>query len=110
MHIENLEQNGIIIIKPAGSMDATTTSIFVNACQEQLNTGKTKIAVDLSSIEYISSAGLRGVLTILKASRALSAAVAFCCLQPMVAEVFKISGFTSMMTITDSLEAALTSL
>ncbi|GAB1409626.1 STAS domain-containing protein [Desulfovibrionales bacterium] len=110
MHIESLEQNGIVIVKPVGSMDATTTSIFVNACEEHLNTGKGKLAVDLSGIEYISSAGLRGVLTILKASRTLGATVAFCCLQPMVAEVFRISGFTSMMTLADSLDAALASL
>lgn len=110
MHIKTQEQNGILVVKPAGSMDATTTSIFVTACQEQLDTGKNKMAVDLSGIEYMSSAGLRGILTILKASRATGSTVAFCCLQPMVAEVFKISGFTSMMTITDTLDAALASL
>ena len=107
MQIDCINQDGTIIIKAVGSMDATTTRIFVNACQEQLDAGKTKVAVDLSGIEYISSAGLRGVLTILKASRPLGATVSFCCLQPMVAEVFKISGFTTMMPIFDTLETAL---
>lgn len=107
MHIKTQEQNGIIVIKPAGSMDATTTGIFVTACQDQLGAGKSKMAVDLSGIEYISSAGLRGILTVLKGSRAAGGTVVFCCLQPMVTEVFKISGFTSMMTITDNLDAAL---
>jgi anti-anti-sigma factor len=90
-------------------MDATTTNIFVNACQEQLDAGKTKMVVDLSGLAYISSAGLRGVLTVLKSGRPLEALIVFCSLQPMVAEVFRISGFTTMMPIFDTLEAALAS-
>lgn len=110
MQINVSERNGAVIVTPVGSMDATTTNIFVNACQERLNAGSPKMAVDLSEIGYMSSAGLRGVLTVLKASRAQGATVVFCCLQPMVAEVFKISGFSTMMAIFDNLDAAIASL
>lgn len=110
MQIDVVEKNGVVIVKPAGSMDATTTNVFVNACQDRLNGGSIKMAVDLSGIGYMSSAGLRGVLTILKASRSQNATVVFCCLQPMVVEVFKISGFTTMMPIFDTLEAAMATL
>ena len=110
MHIDVSQIQDIVVIKPSGSMDATTTNIFVNACQERLDAGAVKILVDLVGIEYMSSAGLRGVLTLLKVSRAKKVPVAFCNLQPMVSEVFKISGFTAMMPIYDTPETALAKL
>lgn len=110
MHIDTVETNGVTVIKPVGNMDATTTTIFVTACQDCLAKKSTKILVDLAGVEYMSSAGLRGILTVLKASRGQSVPVAVCSLQPMVAEVFKISGFSSMMPIHDTPEAALTAL
>ncbi len=110
MNIDISETQGVVVIKPAGSMDATTTNIFVNACQERLDAGAAKILVDLGGIDYMSSAGLRGVLTLLKGSRAKKVPVAFCRLQPMVSEVFKISGFTAMIPIYDTPETALAKL
>lgn len=70
MHIRVSETQGVVVIKPVGSMDATTTNTFVNACLERLDAGAAKILVDLSGIDYMSSAGLRGVLTLLKGGRA----------------------------------------
>jgi len=110
MQIDVSQIQDIVVIKPSGSMDATTTNIFVNACQESLDAGAVKILIDLAGIEYMSSAGLRGVLTLLKGSRAKKVPVAFCNLQPMVSEVFKISGFTAMMPIYDTPETALAKL
>jgi anti-anti-sigma factor len=110
MNIAVSEVSDVVILKPEGSMDASNTNIFVHACQERLETGTKKMVVDLAGIEYISSAGLRGVLTVLKACRAQHAEVAFSSLQPMVAEVFKISGFTAMMPIFDTPEAAMSTL
>ncbi|NCD25472.1 MAG: anti-sigma factor antagonist [Deltaproteobacteria bacterium] len=110
MHIDILETNGATIVKPVGSMDATTTAVFVTACQDCLAKKATKILVDLAGVEYMSSAGLRGILTVLKASRGQGVPVAVCGLQPMVAEVFKISGFSAMMPVHDTQEAALAAL
>jgi anti-anti-sigma regulatory factor len=39
MHIDISETQGVVVIKPGGSMDATTTNVFVNACQERRDAG-----------------------------------------------------------------------
>ena len=57
MQINVSQIQDIVVIKPSGSMDATTTNIFVNACQESLDAGAVKILIDLAGIEYMSSAG-----------------------------------------------------
>ena len=72
--------------------------------------GAKKIVVDLAGIEYISSAGLRVILTMVKASKGAVATLAFCSIQSMVAEVFKISGFSSMLPIYATRDEAVSAL
>ncbi|MBQ4567147.1 MAG: STAS domain-containing protein [Desulfovibrio sp.] len=109
MEIRLTEQDGISILEISGRMDATSTPEFENTVRDL--PGQTPLLLmDMSGLEYISSAGLRGILGLVKAFRAASGKLAFCALQPMVAEVFRISGFTAMLTVRDSREEAVTAL
>ena len=56
------------------------------------------------------TAGLRGILGLVKALKACAGKLAFCSLQPMTAEVFRISGFNAMLTVRDSRQEALAAL
>lgn len=99
MQVQTEERGGVSILALTGRMDATTANIFEEACRALLNAGAKKIVVDLGGIEYISSAGLRVILTMVKASKGMAATLAFCSMQTMVAEVFRISGFSSMLPV-----------
>ena len=66
-----------------------------------------QILVDMSAVEYISSAGLRGILTSAKKLKAKGGNIQFCGLQGMVADVFKMSGFAAMFQIFDNKEQAI---
>ncbi len=109
MQVAVSEQNGITVLSLTGRMDATTANIFGDACRASLDGGARRVVVDMSGVEYVSSAGLRVILTMLKATRSLKGTLAFCGLQPMVSEVFRISGFNSMLstyaTTTEALAA-----
>lgn len=107
MQIDIAVQDGITILKVAGRMDATTVNVFTDECQKQLKTGSGRFVIDLAGLEYISSAGLRGILTMGKACKAAKAALAFCSMQAMVADMFKLSGFTSILTVYATLDEAL---
>ncbi|WP_294509515.1 STAS domain-containing protein [uncultured Bilophila sp.] len=104
------EQGCVSILALSGRMDATTASVFDEACRSLLDGGAKKIVVDLAGIEYISSAGLRVILTMVKASKGAVATLAFCSMQSMVAEVFKISGFSSMLPIYATRDEAVSAL
>ena len=88
-------------------MDATTVGGFTDECQTQLKNGSGRFIVDLGGLEYISSAGLRGILLLGKSCKAAKAALAFCSMQAMVADMFKLSGFMSILTVFGSLDEAL---
>ena len=107
MQVVTSEQGCVGIIALTGRIDATTASSFETSCRELLDSGAKKVVVDLGGVEYISSAGLRVILTMVKAA---AATLAFCSMQSMVAEVFKISGFSSMLPIYATRDEAVSAL
>ncbi len=92
------------VISPVGRIDAATAPSLENAL------GDREIVVDLSSVEYISSAGLRALLATLKRVKALGGNLVLCSLHPYVKEVFDITGFSRIFTICNSKEEAIRSL
>lgn len=106
MDITVLQQGDATILALSGRMDATTVGDFEQAWRDRIDAGETRIVVDLAGIEYISSAGLRGILALLKMCKSKGGRLAFCSMGSMVAEVFKISGFTAMLSIHDNRDGA----
>ncbi len=61
----------------------------------------------MAEVNYISSAGLRSVLMAVKKIKGIEGgSISFCALQGMVAEIFSVSGFESMVNLYDSVESA----
>ena len=107
MDIITTVQDGISITKVSGRMDATTVVPFNEACQKLLQSGVGRFIIDLEGLEYISSAGLRGILLMGKSCKAAGYVLAFCSMQAMVADMFKLSGFTSILSVYPTLDDAL---
>lgn len=110
MHITISEHDTITVLNLTGRMDATTVGTFEETCRTQIEAKCVKIIVNLEGLEYVSSAGLRGILTMQKASRAAQSTIVFCSMQTMVAEVFKISGFNAILAVYPSLSEAMNAL
>ncbi len=106
MNIETNTKNGIDVLKVSGRMDASTVTLFNEECQKLLEKSTGSILIDLEGLEYISSAGLRGILTMAKECKAGGHDLAFCSMRDMVAEMFKISGFISILKLYPSEEEA----
>lgn len=94
------------VVDVSGRLDATTSGEFEAECDKWLEQGETKIVVDMGGVEYISSAGLRSILTSAKKLKAVSGELRFCGLSGMVADVFKMSGFAAMFQIFESRDQA----
>ena len=65
------------------------------------------VVVDMSKVEYISSAGLRSILASAKNLRARGGDLYFCRFTGMVADVFKMFGFAAMFQFFDTREQAI---
>jgi anti-anti-sigma factor len=55
--------------------------------------------VDFSGIDFVSSVGLRAILTVLKRVKATNGRLALCAVQEPVREVLDITGFTNMLDV-----------
>lgn len=107
MELRNQKQDKFFIVKVSGRMDAISAPEFEKSCLEWIRQGESTLLVDLTELEYMSSAGLRSILVVGKKLKSVGGSLSFSSLAPTVAHVFSISNFASMFPVYESLERAL---
>ena len=110
MEVTAREESGCTVAKVAGRLDAATAPVFEKTCDEWIGKGTKKLVLDLSSLDYVSSAGLRAVLSTMKKLKAAGGGLAVSGLTGVVKEVFTISGFDALLPIGDSVAQAIATL
>lgn len=101
------EQAGdVVIVKLSGRLDSSTASPTEESFTRLLASGSLHLAVDLSNLEYISSAGLRVLLVVARKLQQAKGKVVLFGLVPNVREVFQISGFDRIFAIEPDMAAA----
>lgn len=98
MQISTRTSNDIHIVVIAGSLDSTTAPEAQKALDAVL-AGAKKVALDFSELDYISSAGLRVLLSAAKKLRASGETLRIFGLNQSVREVFEISGFSTILAV-----------
>jgi anti-anti-sigma factor len=99
-----------VVVSPAGRIDQSSAEAFQAALAPHLQrcaAGQDRLVLDLSALEYISSAGLRILMLAARQCKAQKGVLILTGLQPLVREIFEISKFTMVFTITPSLDEAL---
>jgi anti-anti-sigma factor len=107
MNIQVDSKPGALVIRVSGRMDAVTAPEFDQACGKWISEGTTKLVLDLRELHYISSAGLRSILSTGKTVKAQGGQLLLCNLKGMVREIFEISGFFSIFPVYPTEEDAL---
>ena len=103
-------ENGGTVVALGGRLDAVTTPEYERRIEALLDGGATRVVLDLEKLEYISSAGLRGLLLTAKRLQARKGRVRLANVTGNVRSVFDMSGFGTMLRIEDSVAAALAEL
>jgi anti-anti-sigma factor len=97
---------GVCCLAPQGRLDALTVPGFEDALRSHLSQGAAHIVVDLQDVTYISSSGLRALLTARRLFKSQGGDVKLCRLSPRVYEIFEMVGFTQIFGIYNSVETA----
>jgi anti-anti-sigma factor len=106
MQISTRTSNDIHIVAITGSLDSSTSPDGQKSLDAVLTSAK-KVVLDFSQLDYISSAGLRVLLGAAKKLRSSGGKLGMFGLNQSVKEVFDISGFSSILPISQSEEEAL---
>jgi len=109
MEITTNLENGVSVVRLAGRFDAQTAGMVDEGLQKAIADGGGHLVLDMSKVEYISSAGLRVLLSTAKRLTSSAGELVLCGLQPYVLEVFDVAGFTSIFQIKPDAAAALNS-
>ena len=107
MEIIQTEQDGIVIFAIKGRLDAESALEAENIITDTIAADQCKLIFDLSDLEYLSSGGLRVVLTASKETGLKDGKIVLCCLNEYVKEIFEVSGFHSIIPIVDTVESGI---
>ena len=107
MNVYEQRRADTLILQPTGRLDSLSSQKLQDELFRRISDGDTLIILDLQSLEYISSAGLRVLLLVGKELTARNGQFALCSLNKNVREVFEISGFISLLSIHDSIDTAI---
>lgn len=99
MKITVSRQSGISIIHVTGNIDSLTSDEAQAFLDEEIKNKQIRIIVDLAQVDYMSSAGLRVLLTSLKSTRQSGGDLYLVELQSNVHQVLDLAGFTSIFKI-----------
>ena len=83
----------------SGRIDLSNADAFTTALSAALTQTRTALILDLSKVEYISSAGLRSLMITLKASKTENKGFGVAALQPMLAEIFSIARLSQVIPV-----------
>ena len=107
MDIQKEKRSGVTVVAPRGRIDSVTSSALEQALVQSLDAGERRLVVDLTGVDFISSAGLRVLLVLAKRLGGGKGSVVLCSLSDPVRQVFELAGFLSLFTISPSRDLAL---
>jgi anti-sigma B factor antagonist len=107
LNIDYRELEDCAVVSVHGRVDTVTAGDFQKELLDIIDESKANIILDLSDMEYISSAGLSALLLAAKTAKARGGALY--CLRPseMVHRVFEVSGFSMVAPVYSTLEEAI---
>jgi stage II sporulation protein AA (anti-sigma F factor antagonist) len=96
-----------LVVAPRGRVDSVSSGELERQLVARLDAGARRVVIDLASVDYISSAGLRVLLLAARRLKPPAGTLVLCGLAPSVRTVLELAGFTSLFTVEASREPAL---
>ncbi len=92
----------IWVVLPTGRLDSSTSRILEATFNAQLEDRHARLIVDMSSVNYISSSGLKAILAAWQKARKFGGDLLLAGMSQRVRKVFEMVGFDMLFTIVDS--------
>ena len=106
MDISVEHEAGVVWVGITGRVDGSTAEECHERVMAALEPADRFLVLDATDLSYISSAGLRTILRLVKHLDDRGGKLVLCGLSPEVREVFRTSGFDKIMPIVADREAA----
>lgn len=107
MEIETRDSGNIKIVEMSGNLDTNSANQADDRLKELVDAGATNIILNVGGLGFISSSGLRVLLTTAQRLSKANGQLVLTNLNKTVKEVFSISGFDTILTVCETEEQAL---
>jgi len=99
MNISSEVLDSITVVRFEGNLDTNTSTEAQEHLNKAIDGGAAKIVVSFEKVDFVSSAGLRVLLATAKRLGSSGGSLRVCGLNETVAEVFEISGFSTILNV-----------
>ena len=107
MDINHSKEGEITIVTVNGRLDAATAPVADKTIKKILKRDCLRMLFDFSTLDYLSSSGLKVILGAAKELRRKEGQIVLCSLSNLVKEIFEVSGLNSLIPITESVESGI---
>ncbi|MEM8727783.1 MAG: STAS domain-containing protein [Chlamydiota bacterium] len=97
--IQIKKDRGASIVRIEGRMDATSAPALERKLAEEIDNGNSKLILDFAKVDYLSSAGMRLLLSITKKLAEGKGGLHLCSVSEEVMEIIKMAGFERIIRI-----------
>lgn len=104
---EEDKKGDVLIMRIQGRLDAISSPVTEKKVLEKIIEGSHKLILNFSEVDYLSSAGMRMLLTTTKKIKTLSGQLIVCSISSNVMDILKMSGFDHILQLAESEEEAL---
>ena len=99
MELKEEREGSALVVSVGGRIDSNNAKSFEEQFLGFIKAGNPSVVLDMSALDYISSAGLRVILMGAKQQGAAEGKLALTGMSDHIREVFEISGFAKILTI-----------
>ena len=101
------KKEDMVLLQLAGRLDTLSSDELSQTFNELIEQEELKILVDFAQLEFISSSGLRVLISTGKTMNQLKGKFFFCNLKDKVKDIFDMAGFSMLFHIFESREEAM---
>ncbi|MFE0644076.1 STAS domain-containing protein [Streptomyces sp. NPDC058877] len=107
LRVEVRDVGESVLLTPVGELDHHTAELLRDPMDGALDTGRSRLVVDCSGLEFCDSTGLNVLLGARLRATAGGGGVHLVGMRPAVARVFHITGADAVFTVHETLDTAL---
>jgi anti-anti-sigma factor len=97
----------VLVLRITGRLDALSSPVAEKKVLDLIHRGNIKLVLDLGGVTYLSSAGMRMLLSTTKKLNVVSGHFAVCSMRSNVLDLLKMSGFDHLLELFKTEEEAL---
>lgn len=107
VELKEEKKGDILILRIKGRLDAISSPAAEKKVFDCINNGQSKVLLDFSGVSYLSSAGMRMLLSTTKKLKTLAGKLVVCSITSNVMDVLKMSGFDHVLELAKTEEEGL---